>query len=36
MTDLVVAPAFSRHAVDSGAWFDIVSEANSDRVPLAR
>lgn len=36
MTDLVVAPAFNRYAVDSGAWFDIVSKTNSDRVPLAR
>lgn len=36
MTDLVVAPAFDRHAMDSGACFDVVSNTNSDRVLLAR
>jgi len=35
-TDLIVTPAFNRHAVDSGDWFDIVSKTNSDRVRLAR
>lgn len=35
-TDLVVTPAFNRHVVDSGDWFDIVSKTNSDRVRLAR